>query len=228
MSRTNAFQAVLVGGLLLAVAGCADQPGSDSPDAAVFADGAANHPISVEPSPRSIRIALAERGIAPADELPLSSFVSDYLENGNGSISISAPRGAYSQPGVEELTERLVRMGVPRSRILVGTGESPAYDGQVELSYLSYGAHTDACSNWSDDADKTVDNLPMPDFGCATQHNMAAMVADPRDLVQARPMGPADATRRQTILQTYEKGAVTAAQKTEEQKSSVSDVASGQ
>lgn len=227
MNRTISLRAALVGGLLCAVAGCANQPGNDRDDA-VFADGTVNHPIAVEPSPRSIKVAVSDEGIEPADEAQVSSFVSDYLNDGNGSLSLAVPRSAYAQSAVASLTARLVRMGVPRSRILVGTRETAGYDSQIELSYLGYAAHADACGNWSHDADETVDNLPMPDFGCTVQHNLAAMVANPRDLVQPRPLGPVDETRRMTIIKSYETGQVTSAQKTEDQKSTVSDVASGQ
>jgi len=225
MSTTSMYRTAVFGGLLLALASCGDPPAPNDP---VFADGAANHPIVVEPTSRALRIAVTADGISPSDEVQFSSFVSDYLDNGNGVISISAPRDGYSRSAIDRLTKRLVRMGVPRSRILVGGRESSGYDTRIELSYLTYSAHTDPCGNWSHDANDTHDNLPMPDFGCATQHNIAAMVADPRDLVEPRPLGPADATRRQTIVQTYEKGAVTAAQKSAEQQGNVSDVASGQ
>ncbi len=224
MRTTNFLCAALLGGVLFIASSCGTPPAPNDP---VFADGAANHPIAVEPSYRSIKVAVDGERIAPADEATFSGFVSDYVNDGNGAIGITAPREAYSQSAVEDLTERLVRMGVPRSRILVGTRDSSGYDTRIELSYLTYAAHTDACANWSRDADETADNLPLPDFGCAVQHNIAAMVADPRDLVEPRPLGPVDATRRQTIVQTYEKGAVTAAQKTQEQQGNISDVGSG-
>jgi pilus assembly protein CpaD len=45
------------------------------------------------------------------------------------------------------------------------------------------------------------------------QQNIAAMVADPRDLMAPRPMAPMDANRRATVLEHYEKGEVTQATK---------------
>ena len=96
-------------------------------------------------------------------------------------------------PGGE--LEHLVQMGVPRSRILVGTHDSANGGTRVEIGYIAYGARTDACGNWSEDASDTAQNVPMPDFGCSVQHNVAAMVADPRDLAAPRGMGPSDATR---------------------------------
>jgi pilus assembly protein CpaD len=224
MSTTKILHAALLGGMLFALGACEDQPGGDPHDA-VFADGAANHPIAVEPSTRSIEVAITDQGVAPADEAQFLGFVSDYLTDGNGVITISVPREFYSQSAAESIAGRLVSMGVPRSHILIGPREGSEYGRQIELSYLGYAAHTDACGDWSHDAARTVDNQPMPDFGCAVQHNIAAMVANPRDLVAPRPLGPIDASRRETIMKAYETGQITAAQKTEDQKGNVSDVA---
>lgn len=198
----------------------------DMKDPAVFADGAANHPISVGPGYRSLMLAVGPDG-APESSVSLDSFVAEYLARGNGSLTVSAPRGASSSDSIERVSEMLVRMGVPRARLLVGTHDATANDGRIELGYVAYVAHTDPCGDWSHDADETADNLPMPDFGCAVQHNIAAMVADPRDLVSPRTMAPSDAVRRDTLVKQYETGQITAAQKTQEQSGAVSSVAAG-
>ena len=73
------------------------------------------------------------------------------------------------------------------------------------------------CGDWSRNAGDTASNLPMPNFGCASQHNLAAMVTDPRDLVSPRAMGPSDAARREIVMQAYQAGKPTAATKTADQ-----------
>ena len=50
------------------------------------------------------------------------------------------------------------------------------------------------------------------------------MVADPRDLLGPRAMDGADAVRRQTIIGNYESGKVSGAEKSDEQKTTISDV----
>jgi len=64
----------------------------------------------------------------------------------------------------------------------------------------------------------------MPNFGCAVQHNIAAQVADPRDLAQSRGLGPSDTTRRMQLLSKYEQGQSTATVKSKDQSGAVSDV----
>ena len=224
MKTVTAFRVLSV--VAVTFAGSCASPSNSYKEETVFADGAANHPITVAPGYRSLKVAYAGQGadISPAEELELASFVSGYLEKGNGSLTISAPRGPGSNEAINFFAAHLERMGVPSSRLMVGTHDVAGGDARVELGYVAYSAHTDACGDWSQDADATADNLPMPDFGCAVQHNVAAMVADPRDLVTPRDMSPADAARRATIIKQYETGQTTAAQKTQDQSGAVSSV----
>jgi pilus assembly protein CpaD len=211
--------AQLSDGLRIAVLAAALLAGSCTSDidegGKFSSDGAANHPIVVEPSTRALKLPFSagEAGLMPEDAARLEAFVGDYLSNGNGAISISAPEGADSNAAISYFGERLAQMGVPRSRILVGTHESAGHDGAVELDFISYAAHTDKCGDWSQDLAATQANDTSPDFGCSVQQNIAAMVADPRDLMGSRPVGPADATRRGDVVGKYEKGAITQADK---------------
>jgi len=217
----NILRAASVAAVLLA-GSCA----APTNDGTVFADGLRNHPITVAPQYESLRLAFSDSsaGLTPQDRTQLASFVEDYVSRGDGAISISAPPGPDSSAAIAYFGEQLADMGVPRSRILVGTHDAASGDGKVEIGYIVYTARTDTCGNWTQDAGDTAANLPMPDFGCSIQHNVAAMVADPRDLETPRGMGPADATRRETVVSTYEKAQSTAAAKSTSQSANVSDV----
>ncbi|HEY2071110.1 MAG TPA: CpaD family pilus assembly protein [Rhizomicrobium sp.] len=222
----NFFQFASLAAVLLA--GSCAAPSNDG--TGLVADGSANHPIVVEPSVRNVSVAFmgTASGLAPQDESRVNAFVADYLEHGNGSISVSVPDGPNSRDTITWFGEHLAEMGVPRSRILVGQ-----HDGaSVDLSYISYSAHVDDCVDWSVNMGDTSSNLPMPNLGCSTQHNIAAQVADPRDLVEPRGMGPVDANRRATVMGKYEKGDITQADKNKqdkanEQSGANSDVGSG-
>jgi pilus assembly protein CpaD len=208
------------------LAGSCAAPSHDGP---VFADGLRNHPITVAPHYQSVRVAFSDStaGLSPEDGTQLASFVEDYLSRGDGAISISAPRGPGSSAALGYFGEQLAHMGVPRNRILVGTHDVADGDTRVEIGYIVYGARADSCGNWTQDASETWDNLPMPDFGCSVQHNIAAMAADPRDLVAPRGMDAGDATRRQTVVGTYEKAQSTASAKSSSQSATLSDVGGG-
>ncbi|MGH6876020.1 MAG: CpaD family pilus assembly protein [Rhizomicrobium sp.] len=221
----NILRAASVAAVLMA-GSCA----APTNDGTVFADGLRNHPITVAPHYQSIRVAFSDSsaGLTPEDGTQLASFVEDYLSRGDGAISISAPRGPDSSAEIAYFGEQLAHMGVPRTRILVGTHDTAAGDTRVEIGYIVYGARTDPCGNWSVDAGDTANNLPMPDFGCSVQHNIAAMVSDPRDLVAPRGMDAGDATRRETVVGTYEKAQSTASQQSSKQSATLSDVGTSQ
>jgi type IV pilus biogenesis protein CpaD/CtpE len=49
---------------------------------------------------------------------------------------------------------------------------------------------------------------PSMQWGCATYTNLAAQVANPQDLVQPQPLGPADAAVAASAVHRYETGHV--------------------
>jgi pilus assembly protein CpaD len=184
------------------------------------------HPITVTPSYESLKVSFAtqEAGLMPDDEAHFTAFVQNYIAHGHGAISVSAPDGAGAQDIIHYFGDRIAEMGVQPSRILVGTHPLTNGDDRVELGYVTYVAHTDPCGDWTDNVAITASNLPPKNFGCATQHNLAVMAADPRDLEKARPMGAGDAERRSVVMGKYEQGQPTAASKTGDQQVNVSGV----
>lgn len=67
------------------------------------------------------------------------------------------------------------------------------------------------CGLWPHDTgtgDARLDMMNRPHFnhGCASQANLAAMVANPNDLLGPRAEGPIDASRRQTAINRYRAG----------------------
>lgn len=196
--------ASLITALLLAA--CANGPASEVDPEVAF-------PVTVGPHMETLSVT----NDASANG-KISAFASAYLSSGNGSITVSAPTADAGR----QVADRLAATGVPRDRIVMG---AMASGNAVELSYVGYGASSPACSNWPDNVAYTFDNLPKADFGCATQHNLAAQIADPRDLVTPQPMTPPDTERRMIVIEKWRKGEPTASQKTDEQSGAVSEVA---
>lgn len=187
-------------------------------------DGAANHPITVEPDYQSLSLyyAPADQGIAEADRARFDSFIARYRDSGDGAIVISAPQGIAAQAALAFFAGRINAMGIPKDHIRVATREASG-DQRVQVSYVAYKTHADPCGDWSEDLDYTLDNSTPKNFGCAVQQNIAAQIADPHDLIQPRAMDDADANERGTVLGKYEQGQSTAAQKSQDQNATVSD-----
>jgi len=187
----------------------------------------ARYPITVEPHMEALRLPFdpARGGIDDTGNAALRRFARDYLENGSGAIAVSASRRFPEAPG--NIAERLAGMGVPQSRIMVGNDDSFNAGDDVRITYIRYLAHAEPCGDWSKNLGYTSANKASPNFGCATQRNLAAMVADPRDLVTPKPMDPDDAQRRLTVLEKYRRGETTVAERTQEQSGAISGVGGG-
>ena len=196
--------------------------GADS----IAEDPAVNHPIAVEPSYRDVKVYFAGGvdGMTADDAVKFDAFLADYRLHGNGSLGISVPNGPASHAAITYFGERAAATGISRDKILVSTHDTADNDFRVDVSYITYTAQTDRCGDWSENLAFTLDNQTSKNFGCSVQHNMAAMVADPRDLLGPRRFEPADANRAAVVIDNYEQGKPTAAQKTQDQSGAVSDV----
>lgn len=62
--------------------------------------------------------------------------------------------------------------------------------GMVRVVVSRTRATVPGCPNWDRPASPDPQNRQMPNFGCGVSSNMAAMVADPQDLVHGRDGGP--------------------------------------
>ena len=68
------------------------------------------------------------------------------------------------------------------------------------------------CGLWPADLGPSIDNpsynenKPYYNFGCATQRNLASMVANPADLEQPRPESPTYTARRTQSYDKYPQG----------------------
>jgi len=182
-----------------------------------------HYPITVEPHMEMVRLPFnaARGGLDQVSSADLERFARDYLDNGSGALAIAGSRRNPDAPGA--IADRLVALGVPRDRILIGNPDAVDSD-DIRLSYIRYQAHAEACGDWSVNLASTSANHPSPNFGCATQHNLAAMVADPRDLVAPKPLDLNDAQRRLTVLEKYRKGETTVSTKAAEQSGAISQV----
>jgi pilus assembly protein CpaD len=212
---------LLLGSVCLALAACATPPGPE------FAGHEVEQrfPITVTPEMRNLRIASRGPGstIDPVADAQIAQFAREYADKGVGAISVSAPPNWNDI--ARQVADRLVDHGIPANRILIGTDGQPQLGAEVSLSFVRYFARTEPCGNWSEDVAVTWHNRPMPNLGCAMQQNIAAMVADPQDLIAPKPLGAADVQRALTVLDNYRKGQPTPATKSEEQSGVVSQIA---
>jgi pilus biogenesis lipoprotein CpaD len=79
---------------------------------------------------------------------------------------------------------------------------------RVEVVLERYLVTLPGCPDWSRESGTDFANLPFSNFGCATEANLGLMVAEPKDLVRGRPLGPADGIQQAEGIVRYRTGEV--------------------
>ncbi len=75
----------------------------------------------------------------------------------------------------------------------------------VMVAFQRSFATTQECGDWSEEVARTGLNEPYPNFGCAQQNNIAALVANPEDFNHPRAQTPSDSMRRVQVFTDYRK-----------------------
>lgn len=210
----------------LALAGCGGFNGAEE---AQF-DATFNHPISVTPDVPVLNV--AESGyLTPDDRAAIATFAAAFKERGHGALTVATPSGASNSTAamnaLGEVRDLLADAGVPAARISYTPYRVSAANTKapILLSYRRFIATASPCGDWSQDYAYIPENTAPKNFGCATQNNLAAMVADPADLVTPRVMTASDAQRRDMVFEKYRKGEITATKRDAHDSAALSEVA---
>ena len=155
-------------------------------------------------------------------------FAAAYQDEGHGSVIISRPSNGPDDVSAlraaADARAIMLAEGVEPRRITEGPYDaSGASAAPLVISYLTYEASVPHCpdiSHW--DMAWTGTNLSLPSLGCAVAVNLAAMIADPSDLVGDQPMDPSDANRRSVVLTKYRNGEKTSAERNQDANGAIS------
>lgn len=199
--------------LSLSAAACSSGPFNGPQHAATVAE---THPIAVDGQVVTLTIRADETTmeLSNLDKARLRAFADSYLNNGHGPLTVTGPSGAGNDfDGHEasaDIRKALNDAGVPWSAIhgaTYRTGE--ATQDEIILSFTRYVATASPCGVWSGLRARDYRNLRSPNMGCATQNNLAAMIADPHDLVAPTEAAPRDGAMAARGVQLYRQGELT-------------------
>jgi pilus assembly protein CpaD len=213
--RRAAPALMLLAGLAL-LGGCADRHSIEV--GAIPDDYRTRHPITVGEAEETLDIPVvsSESRLPSASRDRISHFATRFLRSGSAAIRVLLPSGSENA-GAAELASRdvirtLRREGIKADRILVQPYRTAGFTGPspIRLSFATLKAATERCGRWPEDLGDTHENKNYFNFGCASQQNLAAQIADPRDLLEPRGLGEIDAERRTNMLSDYRRGAATA------------------
>ena len=219
--------------LLLGLPGCQTH-GSKDVRGWVVTDATQQHPIIVDKREEVLDLAVPRGayGLASSQRARTQHFLREYRQQGNGVLLIRAPSGSPNEVAAMRVLDDVRRVMRQEGVAHKASNVEPYFaDGDprapIRVSYLRHVALPPQCGSWPTNLAADPKSLPYPNLGCATQHNLAAMVANPNDLLEPRGMTPRSSERRDTIWNKYVKGEATVAEKAEEESGAVSEVEGG-
>ncbi|WP_417688027.1 CpaD family pilus assembly protein [Roseibium sp.] len=230
------FQRLLKVGLCISaaaiVAGCKTTTDESQMGYMASNDYRLRHPIVLTEQPEvlDLPVGAATRNLNSNIADSVTYFAQQARTNGNGSVDIQVPAGAANEAAVHAVVpairSALSRGGVAANRIATRTYavDDPGADAPIRLSYERVMASTGKCGEWPENiGGKANANTDYQNFGCASQANLAAMVANPADLIAPRAPTAGDQMRRAVVYEKYRAGAVTASEYKEGEGAKVSE-----
>lgn len=176
------------------------------------------HPITVTKAEArlDLNVRPGSYGLTQRQVAEVYRFLAAYKSEKGAKLLVRAPSGGANERAVmhafDDVRHILRGRGFTRDEVALQpyyvSGERTA---PIRLSYLHYVAKAPNCPDWSEDLSRDPQNMPYPNFGCATQHNLAEAVANPRDLVRPEPETPRSSERRSTVWSKYVAGQPTGA-----------------
>lgn len=150
----------------------------------------------------AIDVQSASDGLAPGEDRRLAGWF-DTLKIGYGD-RITVDNGADGGRTAQDA----VALIVARYGLLLGetppvtAGQVPS--GAVRVVVSRSTAFVPGCPDWSGSANPYVTGATDTNYGCATNANLAAMIADPQDLIEGRHGSASLSTRAATrALKAY-------------------------
>jgi pilus assembly protein CpaD len=177
------------------------------------------NPINVAESIERLELYTRPNGLelSARDKLAVAQFLDGYAKSGDGALYINRPANSVSGLGTQQ-AEAVIRGLMTQGGLnpnAVQTGQyasRPGAPAPVVVSYRTLRAIPQDCGGVGDLA-HTYANQTHGSFGCFQSANIAAMIADPRQLLEPYATGQPNAQRRQVIYDAYIQGSETAAQR---------------
>ncbi len=198
-------------GLLLA--GCVGGPASLGGEPPLTP--ASRYSLQVEPGLDRIALAVHENGLSGGQQAALADLVARFAIEGAPALVVEAPAGGDPVAGQAAWNVKagLVAAGAPDHLIRVVSYAGPDPRAPILVGFETLRAAVPQCGTQWGNLSRTGDNQSSANFGCAVTANLAAQIANPRDIVSPRAMTPADAQRRTVVFDRYAQGEVTSAER---------------
>jgi len=154
--------------------------------------------------------------LSARDTLAVSQFLDGYAYSGDGPLFINLPANALSGLGTQQaeakIRQLMAQSGISSAALQTGQyASAPGQPAPVIVSYRTLKAIPQNCDNGMNLL-STHSNQPHANFGCFQSANLAAMISDPRQLLEPYAAGTPNAQRRQVVYDKYIEGTPTSSE----------------
>lgn len=220
-------------GTLILIAGCSSN-GAPSHVPTEYFSGTAldRHEIGITQHTEYLEVQLDPRDtqLRLGELSKVQAFLNTYTDVGSGPLVVSMPQRAENPQlavgAVSEIRQIAWEAGVSYEDML-----GAAYDAStraqtpIVMAFKTYKAVAPECKSLAEiDISNGVSNNDLPTLGCSVRTNMAAMIAEPADLLGNRDMTEGDRVRRGNQLTLWQQGQATAATRDDGESAVVSSV----
>jgi pilus assembly protein CpaD len=203
----------------------ADKDAADKPPASLTPTE--QFSITVTPHADQIQLAQHPEGLSPAQQKALADLVGRWRDSSHGAITIQAPSngGSEAYRSATTIQQALTDLGVSPDQIrMAGYDAGGRPEAPIAVGFDGYQAKGPDCGHQWTNYIHTASNAVNGEFGCATTANMAAMIANPADLIQPRAEDSSNADRRVVVFSKYVAGQSTSTPADPQADGAVSDV----
>lgn len=203
------MRALLLSVAVAAIAGgCASTDSADAPLTPL-----SRYSLRVEPGLDRIALAVREDGLSVNQQAALNDLAGRYLASGVGLVRIEGPSGEDPAAARQTWAVRsaLQSAGLPAERIVVAAYAAPDPRAPILAGFETVRAVVPNCAAEPRAMEGRFSNASSIGLGCAINANLAAQIADPRDILGPRSISPPDSGRAAVVFDNYRQGQITSA-----------------
>lgn len=182
--------------LAMGLAGCTEPP---PPEPKLLAEPAA---LQVDKKTETHKLAVDAAG-KPSDleRRRLAAFIADVAGKDPAAVHVTI-QSSQTAPHMQAIVKLIAAEGIDPRKIDFGAAPGGS-SRSVTIVADKYTAEAPDCPAWDTGPVATNNNSTRANLGCANLSNLAAMVADPHDLIAGKSSTKADATTAAAAVQRY-------------------------
>jgi pilus assembly protein CpaD len=154
----------------------------------------------------SLDLPAPDGSLASADAARLDDWFRSMVLGYGDTVYVDGPAGYDARSDVARIAGQYGMLVSPGAPVTIGA----VPQGMIRVVVARTQASVPGCPNWSKASTPNFDDASMSNFGCGVNSNLAAMVANPQDLISGREgSGVGDSVTASKAVDSYRKAVPT-------------------